>query len=88
MHDDAYTLLTRLLGQIAPNVDLAGIDRSELLQDAANLDSVDFVNLVAGLYRETGIDVPERDYPRLASVEGFTDYVGPRLAAGADPKDA
>ena len=36
---------------------------------------MDFLNLVTALYEETGIDVPERDYPTLASVSGFVDYI-------------
>ncbi len=36
---------------------------------------MDFLNLVAALHEETGIDVPERDYPSLATVAGFVAYV-------------
>ena len=36
---------------------------------------MDFLNLVTALHDETGIDVPERDYPQLASVDGFVAYV-------------
>jgi acyl carrier protein len=37
--------------------------------------SVDFLNLVTALHDETGIEVPERDYPRLATLDGFVAYV-------------
>lgn len=73
--DDARDLLTRLLGRIAPEVDLDEVDPAAPLQDAVDLDSMDFLNLVTALHEETGIDVPERDYPELASVSGFVDYV-------------
>jgi hypothetical protein len=36
---------------------------------------MDFLNLVTALYEEVGIDVPERDYPKLGTVAGFIDYV-------------
>jgi acyl carrier protein len=77
--DDARTLLTRLLHGIAPEVDLAGIGDDALLQDELELDSMDFLNLVTALHEETGIDVPEHDYPQLATVGGFVAFV-----AGAD----
>ena len=80
MPEDAHALLVRLLAQIAPEVDLELVDRDEPLQRAAELDSMDFINLIAALFTETGIDVPERDYPQLASVAGFVGYVGRRLA--------
>ncbi len=76
MHDDPYDLLVRLLHRIAPEVDLDTIDRAQPLQEAADLDSMDFLNLMAGLYSETGIEVPERDYPAVASIDGFVSYVG------------
>jgi acyl carrier protein len=75
MPEDPYALLTRLLQRIAPEIDLDSVDRSEPLQDAAGLDSMGFLNLIAALYEETGIEVPERDFPALASVDGFVDYV-------------
>ena len=36
---------------------------------------MDFLNLVIALYDETGIDVPERDYPLVATIDGFVAYV-------------
>jgi acyl carrier protein len=73
--DDARALLGRLLHGVAPEVDLDEIDPAEPLQEAAELDSMDFLNLVTALYDETGIDVPERDYPLIATIDGFVAHV-------------
>jgi acyl carrier protein len=73
--DEARTLLSHLLHGIAPEVDLADADPHALLQEALDLDSMDFLNLVTALHDETGIDVPEREYPRLATIEGFVAYI-------------
>lgn len=73
--DEARQLFERLLRGIAPEVDLAGVDTSAPLQDVLELDSMDVLNLVTALAEETGIDVPERDYPALASIDGFVSYV-------------
>ena len=72
---EARALLERLLHRIAPDVDLEDVDPSERLQEAAELDSMDFLNLVTSLHEETGIDVPERDYPMLGTVAGFVAYM-------------
>jgi len=64
-----------LLHGVAPEVDLDEIDPAEPLQEAAELDSMDFLNLVIALYDETGIDVAERDYPLVATIDGFVAYV-------------
>jgi acyl carrier protein len=71
----ARTVLVDLLRRVAPEVDLDDVDPDVDLQDAADLDSMDFLNLVTALHETTGIDVPERDYPALATVSGFVDYV-------------
>ena len=73
--DDALALFTRLLHGIAPEADLDDIDLAAPLQDAFDLDSMDFLNLMTALYEEVGIDVPERDYPKLGTVGGFVSYV-------------
>ncbi len=72
---DARALIDRLIHRIAPEVDLAEADPQAPLQDTLDLDSMDFLNLVTAVHEETGIDIPERDYPQLGSLDGFADYV-------------
>ncbi len=81
--DEAVTLLGRLLARIAPEVDLADIGPDEPIQEAADLDSMDFLNLMTALYEEIGVEVPERDYPALSTIAGFTGY----LVAATAPSD-
>jgi acyl carrier protein len=78
--EQATQLLAQLLHRIAPEVDLDEVDRSAPLQDEIDLDSMDFLNLMTALHEETGIDVPERDYALLSTVDRFVDYV---VARGA-----
>ena len=73
--DDPRTLLAELLHRIAPEVDLDEVDPDAPLQESMDLDSMDFLNLVTALHEATGIEVPERDYPSLATITGFVDYV-------------
>lgn len=73
--DDANALLARLLQRLAPEIDLDEIDPAAPLQEVAELDSMDFIKLVTALYEETGVDVPERDYPLIATIDGFVSYV-------------
>ena len=72
---EARSLFERLLRGIAPEVDLDGVDTAADLQDILELDSMDLLNLMTALAEQTGIDVPERDYPALASIDGFIAYV-------------
>ena len=80
-HDQAHTLLAAALHEIAPDVDLGALDPDAPFQEEADLDSMDFLNIVIFLHDETGIDIPEADYPRLATVNGVLEYLESR---GAD----
>jgi acyl carrier protein len=73
--DEARSLLTDLLGHIAPEVDLDTVDPDAMIQDEVDLDSMDFLNLVTAVYEATGVEIPERDYPAVASVSGWVAYL-------------
>jgi len=77
----AHEILATMLHRVAPDVDLDAVDRDELLQDAADLDSMDFLNLVAVLHDLTGVDVPEHDYPQLTTVACVERYLVERVPA-------
>lgn len=74
-------LLARLLGGIAPEVDLDDASPDGDLQEELGLDSMDFLNLMIAIHEETGISIPERDYPQLASLDGAIGYLTSRSAA-------
>jgi acyl carrier protein len=79
--DDIRATVVGLLHQVAPDLDAAALDPSVPLQDQADIDSVDLMNLMVGIEEQLGVDVPERDYPKVASLDGCVAYVSARLAA-------
>lgn len=72
---EARALFDRLVIRIAPEIDPAAADPHAPIQDVLELDSMDFLNLVTALHEATGLEVPERDYPKLATIDGFVAYV-------------
>lgn len=72
---EARSLLERLIGRIAPEVDLAEADPDASIQEELDLDSMDFLNILTSLREETGIDVPERDYASVGTINDFVAYV-------------
>ncbi len=78
MSDDRETLRRAVidaLTEIAPEVDPAAIDEAAGLADQLELDSMDMLNLIVAIHERTGIEVPERDYGRLATLRGAVDYL-------------
>jgi acyl carrier protein len=74
------TVLDTLAG-IAPEIDPAAVLPDVDLRDQLDIDSMDFLNFVIALHERLGVDIPERDYPRLGTLEAIVDYVAG--AAGA-----
>lgn len=68
------TLLSVLRG-IAPEADPAALDPGESLREQLDLDSMDFLSFVIAVHERLGIEIPEADYPRLASLDGAVAYL-------------
>lgn len=77
-------IVLRVLGEVAPEADLTVLDPTADVREALDLDSMDVLNLAVGLFEATGVDVPERDYAQIVSVEGATTYLAAHGATGAD----
>ena len=73
--DEATALLAAALHGIAPEVDLAAIDPGMPLQEVAAMDSIDFLAVVKAIQARTGVEIPPRDYPKLATVQLFVSYL-------------
>jgi acyl carrier protein len=63
------------LHRIAPDVDSAGLDAAADLREAADIDSVDFLNLLIAVGKRTGVEIPDRDAGALTSVGALAAYV-------------
>lgn len=69
------------LARIAPGVDTSAIQRDARLRDQVDIDSIDFLNLMVELHSSLGVDVPEADYSKLATLNGCVAYLAPRVAS-------
>ena len=65
----------RVLGSIAPEADLNRLKPQARLRDQLDIDSMDFLNFVIGLHQELHVEIPERDYGRLATLAGCVEYL-------------
>ena len=68
-------VVLRVLGDIAPEVDLASLDPEGNLRDQMDVDSVDFLNFAIGLHNELGIEIPDNDVPKLLTLNGCVSYL-------------
>ena len=76
--EEVQQTVLRLLGNIAPETDLDEIDPDTSFRDQLDIDSMDFYNFVLAIDKELHIDIPERDYSRLSSLNGCIEYIKSR----------
>ena len=79
---DAGQLVRSILLDVAPDLAGEAIDPSIPFRDQFDFDSMDFMHFVVGLHKATGIEIPERDYPRLGSLDGCVEYLRSEGFAG------
>jgi len=60
---------------IAPEIDEADLNDSELLRDQVDLDSMDWLNFLVRLHKRFEVDIPESRYASLRTIDDLTTYV-------------
>lgn len=72
-----------IIADIALDEDVTNIDDDKALRDQLDLDSMDFLDIVMELKKQHKIEVPQEDYPKLASMNSCVEYLGPKFEARA-----
>ena len=76
MTEEEYrTAYLEELTRVAPDIDPATVGDDDHIQDDLELDSMDVLNLVTALHERLGIDIPEADYPQIATLKLAVTYL-------------
>ena len=76
--DQIRAIVLEVLGQIAPEADPASIDPRVNLREQLDIDSMDFLNFLIALHKKMHVDIPERDYGQLITLDACIDYLSDR----------
>jgi acyl carrier protein len=68
-----------IITEIVPDEDCSQIDPAAKLREELDLDSMDFLDIVMELRKQYNVEVPEADYPELATLNSCIDYLEPKL---------
>lgn len=82
-HDECKKLVLDIIAEIAPDEDVSDVKPDVRLRDQLDLDSMDFLDIVMELRKQHGIEVPEADYPQLATLDSCAEYLTPKFNAKA-----
>jgi acyl carrier protein len=77
--DDIRAAVLHALGTVAPEADLSRLAPSADMRETLDIDSMDFLNFAIALHGTLGVEIPERDYPQLATLAGSVDYLARAL---------
>ena len=79
--DDIKKLIIEIIADIAPDEDTSNLKPDVRLREQLQLDSMDFLDIVMELRKRHGIEVPESEYMKLASLDSSAEYLVPKFAA-------
>ncbi len=77
--DQVKQIVIDIINEIAPDEDTSNLKGEVSLRDQMDLESMDFLDIVMELRKQHGIEVPEADYPRLASLDSCAEYLTPKF---------
>lgn len=75
--NDADEIVRNAIGEVAPDVvdELGSVDPTADLWDVLDLDSMDHQNVMVAIFRLTGVEISERDYPSLRSLDRLAEHL-------------
>jgi acyl carrier protein len=68
-----------IIQDILPDEEIGDLKAEENLRDQLDLDSMDFLDIVMELRKQYRVNVPEADYPQLATLKSTIDYLEPKM---------
>ena len=79
--EEIRATVLRQLGDIAPEADLTQLKPDVGIRDQLDIDSMDFLNFVIALHETLHVEIPETDYPKMATLDGCVSHLAALLEA-------
>jgi acyl carrier protein len=73
--DEIRQTVLRLLGEIAPEVDLSLVRPDVSFRDQLDIDSMDFLNFVISIHKTFDVEIPEADYPKYSTLNSCVEQL-------------
>ena len=77
--EEIKQVILDILSDIAPDEDLSNLEDEMEFRDQMELDSMDFLDIVMELRKRYRVQVPEEEYPKLASMQSTVEYLTPKM---------
>lgn len=77
------TAVLAIVKRLAPEIDPAKIVPDKPLRSQIDLDSMDWLNVLAIIHEKLGVDIPETDYGKVQTLDGIVAYLAGRIPAAS-----
>ncbi len=77
--EDIKDVILEIIADIDEEADFAKLDADAPLRDQLELDSMDFLDIVMELRKRYKLQIPEEEYPQLATLTSCVNYLEPKL---------
>ncbi|MFP7753676.1 acyl carrier protein [Thermodesulfobacteriota bacterium B35] len=77
--DEIKDMILEIIEDIDEEAEFDQLDPDEPLRDQLDLDSMDFLDIVMELRKRYKLQIPEEEYPQLATLTSCVNYLEPRL---------
>jgi len=77
--DEIKDVILEIIADIDEDADFASLDADAPLRDQLDLDSMDFLDIVMELRKRYKLQIPEEEYPQLATLTSCVNYLEPKL---------
>jgi len=72
-------VILEIILDIDDEADTSALNPDKPLRDQLDLDSMDFLDIVMELRKRYQLQIPEEEYPELASLTSCVNYLEPKL---------
>jgi acyl carrier protein len=73
--EEIKEIIFQLLKKIAPDTEPSALQPGENIRETLNIDSFDSLQFIVALNKKTGIEIPEEDYGKIATLQALTAYI-------------
>ncbi len=77
--DEIKDMILEIIEDIDEDAEFDDLDADKPLRDQLDLDSMDFLDIVMELRKRYKLQIPEEEYPELATLTSCVNYLEPRL---------
>jgi len=77
--DEIRDVILEIIEDIDEDADFDGLDPARPLRDQLDLESMDFLDIDMELRKRYQLQIPEEEYPELATLDSCVNYLEPKL---------